>query len=335
MNRLHSAAALLFLLTPLAVTAAPDARADSVESWLNRMEHAVASISYRGTMVSVRDGHVETLKVFHRVDDYGVRERIVALSGPQREILRDRDQVQCLVSGDDPLVVANPFPSRLVPRIPFDELSRSDGVYRVREVGHERVAGRNSRVIEILPRDGYRYGRRLWLDERTAMLLRSALLDDNGMILETLTFVDIELGAMILDRELEPDLHDPARVMRFRDVDEGRDASLAASQTPSWIPESLPRGFRLASVGRDADSAGNGYEHVVFSDGLASFSVYVEPFSGQPVVEQISSMGSVHVFTGQMDGWMVTVVGEVPAITVQMIGRHLRRSAQPALRHFP
>lgn len=314
--------------------ASPVAADESVRDWLNRMEHAVASISYRGTMVSVRDGQLDTLAVYHRVEEQGVRERIVALNGPPREIIRNHDSVQRLASGDVPMVVDNAFPARVLPRIAFDALEGSDALYRVRMAGGARVAGRDARIIEIMPRDGFRYGRKLWLDERTAMLLRTSLLNAEGRVLQDLSFVELELGAMILDEELQPELTRPSRVTRYRDAEVGDGMSLATSQTPAWMPETLPEGFRLVSVGRPLGRVEEGFEHLLFSDGLSSFSVYIEPVRGRQVEEQLDAVGSMNVYTGRLDDRLVTVVGEVPARTVQLIGQHLRRAQTPALRHF-
>ena len=326
------ALALATLLT--AALPFPIMAGDSVREWLTRMEHATASLSYRGTMVSVRDGQLDTLAVYHRVDERGVRERIVALNGPPREILRNHDAVQRLVSGDAPMVVDNPFPARLVPRIAFDVLDRPDALYRVGMAGGERVAGRAARVIEIIPRDGFRYGRKLWLDARTAMLLRTQLLDAEGRVLQDLAFVDLELGATIDEDELLPGLANPARVTRYRDADNAGGPAQAASQTPSWMPDTLPDGFRLVSVGRPLSGDEAEFEHLLFSDGLSSFSVYIEPVPDREIVEQLEAVGSMNVYSGRLGDRLVTVVGEVPPRTVQMIGQHVRRAEQPALRHF-
>ena len=310
-------------------------RADpAVREWLTRMEHAVASISYRGTMVSVRDGRLDTLAVYHRVDDDGIRERIVALNGPQREIIRNQNTVQSLVSGDSPMVVDNPFPTRLLPRISYEVLDHPEGIYRARVAGKARVAGRTARLIEILPRDGYRYGRKLWLDEGTAMLLRSVLLNADGEVLQDLAFVELELGARIADRELEPELPDPTRVTRYREAEEAGEPALAASQTPYWMPETLPAGYRLVSVGRTLGEDPDSSEHLLFSDGLSTFSVYIEPMHGRRVGEQLDVVGSMNIYTGRIDDRIVTVLGEVPTRTVRMIGQHVRRADRPALRHF-
>jgi sigma-E factor negative regulatory protein RseB len=311
------------LAIALCVSAAASAAADSVEDWLLRMDHAVESLSYRGTLVSTGADRIDTLRVLHRVDEHGVRERIYALDGPKREVLRDRDRVQCLIAGQASLIVDNPFPTRLFPRIPLAEILGPDSAYAADLAGTGRVAARSARIIEIRPRDRYRYGRRLWLDEDTGMLLRSVVFDANGEVIEKLSFVEIELGATIRDEELDSDLDDPSRLARYQIGDPGADGP-ASSAPPAWLPSELPRGFRLASVGHGS-AAGQGYEHLLFSDGMSSFSIYVEPADNAAIAEHVEARGAMHIYTGSLDGRMVTVVGEVPAPTVRMVGRHLRR----------
>jgi len=306
--------------------------ADSAEEWLIRMDHAVASISYRGTLVSTGSNRIDTMRVLHRVDKDGVRERIYALDGPPREVVRNGDQVRCLISGQRSVIVDNPFPTRLLPRIPLDEILGPDSVYRVQMEGTGRVAARKARIMLILPLDEFRYGRRLWLDSDTGMLLRSVVFGPDGTIVEKLSFVEIELGALITDSELEGELENPSHVTRYQIGNQQRHGEFSSSKTPLWLPESLPKGFRLTSVGH---GGGNGqrYEHLLFSDGLASFSIYVEFDHTATIAEQVESRGAMHVYTGSIDGNMVTVVGEVPAPTVRLIGRHLRRLQRPPRLH--
>ncbi len=302
---------------------------DPVENWLVRMDHAVASISYRGTLVSTGGDRIDTMRIVHRVDDRGVRERIHALDGPKREILRDRDQVRWLVSGQASVVVENPFPTRLFPRIPLEEIRGPESVYQIRAAGRGRVASRAARIIEIVPEDAFRYGRRLWLDEQTAMLLRNVVFDAQGDIVEMISFVEIELGTSITDQELESELDNPADVARYQ-LGERHASAPAGGGVPVWMPESLPRGFRLSSVGH-GHAEGKRYEHLLFSDGLSSFSIYIEPAGKDSIAEHVEARGSVHIYTGSIDQRRVTVVGEVPASTVRLVGRHLRRLQSPIL----
>lgn len=300
------------------------ALADDVQQWLTRMDDAMSSISYRGTLVRTGNGHMDTLRVVRRVDEGGVRERIQALNGPPREVLRDHDRIRCLISGQSSVVVDNPFPARLFDEIEHSEIFGDGSVYQGRLLGTDRVAARTARVIDIRPADRYRYGRRLWLDSETGMLLRSMVFGPEGRVVESLSFVEIELDASIRDRELESDLENPDRVTHYEVTDHDRAVDGTGPQ-PRWLPEDLPVGFRLTSVGRDG-SEPESYEHLLFSDGMAHFSIYVEALGGKSIVEEIEARGATHIYTGTLNDNRVTVVGEVPAATVRLIGRHLRRT---------
>jgi sigma-E factor negative regulatory protein RseB len=302
---------------------------DEVGEWLDRMARAVDTLNYRGTLVHVRNGRVDTLRIIHRSDDEGIRERIYSLDGQPREILRNGSEVRTLLEGNPALVVQGGIGSRLFPHLPANQLSSPVLGYRMSFVGTDRVAGMMTQVVEILPRDQFRYGHRFWLEEKTGMLLRSALLDNAGQHLQKLTFVDIELGVPISDSELDPGItvrDAPETTLSERSVSPSSSAELRRA---SWIPARLPDGFRLASVGKGDGPQGRAFEHLLFSDGLTSFSVYVEEAEavedGSDVSERIDALGPVHVYRGMVEQHRVTVVGEVPPATVALIARQLER----------
>jgi len=313
-------------------TGAVQALDAEVEQWLVRMDHAMASISYRGTLVSTGPHRIDTLRVLHRVDGQGgVRERIHALDGPRREVLRDGDRVRCLITGQTSLIVDNPIPTRLLARVPLADILESSPVYHAEIGGADRVAARDARIIEIRPLDRYRYGRTLWLDADTGMLLRSVVFDPEGGVVEQLSFVEIEIGAMIEDAELESELDNASDFARYNIPGQDGEVALGGSR-PEWIPDKLPRGFRLVSVGSGGPA--NPFEHLLFSDGLSNFSIYIEPGDQALLAEHVEVRGATHIYTGRVKDRVVTVVGEVPASTVQLVGHHFLVLQHPALRHL-
>ncbi|MDT8437751.1 MAG: MucB/RseB C-terminal domain-containing protein [Wenzhouxiangellaceae bacterium] len=296
----------------------------SVDEWLLRMEHAEQTLDYRGTLVRAAGSSIEAMRIVHRVGPNGIEERIFALDGAPREVLRVGDRVHSLVPGKRAVVVDPPIATGLVRRAAIGRLTQEQAVYRAELGGTERVAGRMARIIELYPQDRYRYARRLWLDAQTGMLLRSLVFEPDGEAVEKLSFVDIELGARIEDVELASVLDGQhLRTSEFVDPLAGA----AAYRRPSWLPEALPRGFRLVSVGAVAGDA----EHLLFSDGLASVSIYIESGRNQPAGEQLEARGATHIYTGNQGGRMVTVVGEVPAATVSLIGQNLRPAPASAV----
>ncbi len=301
---------------------------DEVEKWLDRMVHAIEALNYRGTVVHMRDGNVDTLQIIHRADEDGIRERIVSIDGPPREVLRDGNQVRILTSGDQGMVVEGGLGSQLLPNLPPNRPSNPILAYRMSFDGTERVAGLYARRLEIRPRDQFRYGHRFWLEEETGMLLRSALLDHEGNYLQHLSFVTIELDVPIGSGELEPELSDRDAVeVKMSPASLEDDQSEADLPQPSWMPRMLPDGFRLASVSRGQNAEGQEFEHLLYSDGLASFSIYIKPARAEDDAgsERIEAMGAVHVFTGTVEDHRVTVVGEVPSATVAFVAQQLHR----------
>jgi len=296
-----------------------------VEQWLNRMDGAIDSVSYRGTVVSASSGKVHTLRVLHRVDAQGIRERIYALDGPPREVVRGPDGVRCLIAGQKSVVVQTPLAARLLERIPLEQIFGEDAVYRAALTGHDRVAGRATRTIDIVPNDDYRYARKLWLDEQTGLLLRSALIRRDEQVVEQVAFVEIELDADIDDAELESALGAEPFSAHAEPASTPADASAVGD--PVWLPADLPPGFRLVSVGRGR-AGPQSYEQLLFSDGLSSFSVYLEPAAEGAVEALLQARGGTHIFSDMVEGSLVTVIGEVPAPTVRMVGSRLRRSVR-------
>lgn len=302
------------------VHAACAEQTDTVREWLDRMVTAVETMNYRGTVVYLRDDKIETLRVVHRAEGGQMRERIYSLNGAQREVLRDGGEIRCLFADDKGLVLHGELSSGLIPSLSGDRVADARDGYQFRLGGDDRVAGLDTQVIEILPRDEFRYGHRLWLERHSGMLLRSALFDAEGRVKQQLMFTEIELGADIADDELAPE-----RVANGREYTTAMPSSkdVSTGESASWMPSSLPPGFHLQAVKKGDD--GKHFEHLVFSDGFASFSVYLEP-AGEAgtATGGLDTVGAVNVYTRPGDDVLITVVGEVPASTVEQIGRQFR-----------
>jgi sigma-E factor negative regulatory protein RseB len=95
--------------------------------------------------------------------------------------------------------------------------------------------------------------------------------------------------------------------------------------TPRWQPEKLPPGFELASHNHKSGADGV-YEHMVYSDGLAAVSVYVEQqASGTVFRSGVSQLGTNNAYMRKQGDLQITVIGEVPAITVRSIADEMAR----------
>lgn len=307
----------------------PAARAgtgpDSPEAWLARMNSALHHLNYRGTFVYLRNNHMETLQVTHRGDDKGGVERIISLTGPKREIVRDHKEVKCILPADRSVLVERRYSraARLVSAIPGSlDTTKISAYYRFEDLGMDRIAGIPSKVIGIEPRDGYRYGYKLWLDKRTAMLMRSDLLDQKNQLIERVVFTSMTYPSHIPDSDLVPT---EIRAGFTWNLQGETEQPLQEEKGVKWLAGKLPPGFNLSlnDVQRVA-GVGHPVRHLVYSDGLASVSVFAELAApGRKMLLGPSRLGAVNAYGRTLNGRHLTVVGEVPAATVELIAKSM------------
>ena len=301
--------------------AALTAAAQDAQSWLARMSHAVEELSYQGSFVHMLGGEAETLQITHLNDDGRVSERILALDGVPREIIRDGDEVQCILPDRRAVLLEERRDvSPLVSALPnySDELRRH---YEFTLHETARVIERQTQIVSIKPKDGFRYGYMLWLDQETAMPLKSQLMDEQGNILEQILFAQLEISDSIPRSALEPTINTDGFTM-FRPPA----AAVRTEENLLLRASRLPGGFKL-SAATHGPIAGSEYpvEHLVYSDGLATVSVFIEDPKSQPeVAAGHSRVGSANAYSLNLDGRQVTAVGEVPRRTVETIAISLR-----------
>lgn len=300
--------------------AAPDA---DTQAWLNRMSQALRATDYAGTFVYLHDGQLDTMHLVHRAGPDGERERLVTLSGTPREVVRTDDQVQCVLPSDKTVLVEKraptsaPFPARLP-----EEVGTLKAHYEFLDLGAGRIAGRQCKIVGIKPRDELRYGYRLWLDQATGLPLKSQLLNEQGEVVEQIMFTSLDFPDRIPDAALALQTDTSGFMWRKRQALAPRREPSA--QIPAWQIKTLPAGFSLHSERVRRLEEGTG-RHLVFSDGLAAVSVFIEPHStDKAALAGLSRIGAVSAFGRSQDGYQITVVGEVPPATARLIGDQLQ-----------
>lgn len=311
------------LLLGVALLAGSPALAGPAEDWLARINQAARALNYDGVFVYVHGGQVEAMRVVHVVGPDGVRERLVSLNGEAREVIRDDQQVWCYLPKKKMGVheyrhdEAQGFPALLSGKA--DRLGRH---YRLALMAEDRIAGRRAQGLRIQPRDRYRYGYRLWADVDTGLLLKVDLVDAGGEAVEQYMFTHLVLGDAVDPAALAPAT--PREALEWKgSADEHPPPTRSGGR---WRAGRTPPGFELVSqVTRYLPMQEVPVEHLVYSDGIASVSVFVQKAgAGPPALEGVTRMGAVHAFGTRRDGYQITVVGEVPADTVALIGRSLQ-----------
>lgn len=292
------------------------AHADDAQDLLKRLAQAEQQQSFQGTFVYERNGSFSTHRIFHRVMDGKVRERLVQLDGSAQEVSRLDGVTQCVSASLVPGVSSVPDSS---PR--SLDAARLSAWYDIKTEGKSRVAGRVADVVVLTPRDQHRYGIELHLDAQTGLPLKSLLLSEKGQLLERLQFTELDTTTPT-DQALQPSAN-------CKSVDVARAPAEPAKQPVNWRSSWVPPGFELSSsAARNDPDAKSQVTSLMYNDGLSRFSVFIEPVSGAAVADIRTQLGptvavSRRLTTPSGDA-MVTVVGEIPMGTAERLALSMR-----------
>lgn len=319
--------------------------ASDLYDMLQRMSHADQNQNYQGTFILRKSDELSSLRVTHGNDEKGVWETMEALNGEPRKVIRRNNKVISIYPDDQLITIRhNKDNQSLHPQLP-ENLKQLDFFYNIEQLDDDRVANHRTLVIDLIPRDKLRYGYRYWVDKNTGMLLRCDLVDENQAVVEQMMFTSLEY--------LSESPKQPVKISQFeqykqKSLDEaviqitGQTAAKAVSElqiaTVSWQVNILPKGFMLTQSklrhssppglvdSQDSKQAQPDLLHMVYSDGLASVSVFIEKKQDETsYLQGGASMGIVNAFGSAVDGYSVTVVGEVPMRTVQSMAKSTSR----------
>lgn len=298
------------------------AYADEAQDWLIRLSQAEQQQSFQGTFVYERNGSFSTHNIWHRVQDGKVRERLLQLDGSAQEVVRIDGHTQC-VSGN--LVAGlGDTPDSSARALDPQKLKNW---YDLAVIGKSRVAGRPAVIVSLTPRDQHRYGFELHLDRETGLPLKSLLLNDKGQLLERFQFTRLDTDAPA-ERDLQASSECKAVAL-----DSDKASAVKAAQV--WHSDWLPPGFELSSSGAHKDpNTKVQVSSLMYDDGLARFSVFLEPLNGAVVTDTRTQLGPTVAVSRRLttpDGeMMVTVVGEIPIGTAERIALSMRTDATAA-----
>jgi sigma-E factor negative regulatory protein RseB len=295
---------------PAADPASAGRSAEEPLAWLDRIASASQRLNYVGTFSYQAGRRLETSRIAHRYADGEETERLEVLDGSPREVVRRGDEVRCLLPAQRTVIISrvgarSGFPGRLL-----QSYAGLAGNYNVRLGETGRIAAHEARKVMLEPRDGLRFGHVLWVEAQSGLLLKSQVFDASGGVVEQFAFSDVRIGGEIGDELLA------ARAKPQEDwsvVDMGNGVASRA-EDDKRIDEPLP-GFALVSKVRHHNG---GTVQMVFSDGLAAISVFVEQAeAGAEARGGFPGGGAVHAFERIVDGQRITVLGEVPPHAAQ------------------
>ena len=281
--------------------------ADSADQWLQRFTESMHNYEYSGVLVYSREGQLDAVELSHDVNEQGEQARLSYLDGLPREFLHQGDRITRKISGE---VVANDRIQGLNPygRF-FGDIEQVKRYYQLQLKGESRVVGRPATVVEVIPRDNQRLGYRLWLDQESALLLKSVTLDPLARELETFQFTSFDFKAKA-----------KAKAADQLPPESLADAGLSGEEILPWLPEGFELFMKKQAVQVSENHLANMYS---WSDGVSTFSVFIEPLRADSLKEGEHQYGAtvvvVRSLTAQEQGRVITVVGEIPLHTAQKI----------------
>lgn len=311
-------AAAAFAVAALCSTAAQATQLDAI-AWLAKITLAAQQLNYSGTYIHQVGSRMETFRIAHSRDEWGEHERLEMLDGLPREVVRNNNEVLCFEGDEKNVVVEKRRPRLTFPALVAGNVGALTETYTVRVGDTGRVTGLLCQHILLEPKDGYRYRHKLCADTATGMLLKISTLNEANEVLTQTAFTQLAIGGKIDKEQLRPKLTGKKVVIATERPATGENQNA----DPNWNVPALPPGFvRTMAFKRNLPGKDQPVNQLVFSDGLASVSVFIEPLTGSAKAFQgLSSQGVINVFAKTLENHQVTVLGEVPSATVSLIGK--------------
>ena len=311
-------------------TPATAAESKLLSDWLMRLREASKKRAYVGTFVVSSGGTMTSAKIWHVCEGDQQIERVEILSGAPRSIFRHNDQVVTFIP-DHMLVRSEKRESLgLFPDLLDSTDTHLADFYKLKLEGADRVAGVDANIVALVPKDRLRFGYRVWTERRSGLVVKLQTLDTNGRLLEQAAFSELDLDAPVKMDKL----------LRMMGKVEGYQLEKpllvkTSANTEGWIMKVPVAGFKPMSCYRRPLAASSSVRasgpvaesfQWVFSDGLSSVSIFVEPLDRQrQYKESALSLGATHTMTRKVDPFWVTVMGEVPMSTLLLFANGLER----------
>ena len=293
---------------------------------VDEMANATHELNYDGIFVYRYDKQIDTMRIIHKKNKDGdVYERLVSLTGNNREIIRENDRVKYMFPENKVAIIEKSKIGQLISSYIPDPIQSISKFYVFNLAGEGRIAGLNAWIINIKPIDRFRYGYQLWIDKKSKLLLKSKLKNFQGVTLEQVMFAQLNVLKNIDDALLKSSFNE----QNFTWINNTSDKTITYDiSRKKWIPSWIPKGFFMSKYTIDPmPNSVIPVEHFIYSDGLATISIYVEKLNNQqPIIVETANFGGVNTYSTLTDGYQITAVGEVPKTTVQLIANSVKSS---------
>lgn len=291
----------------------------TVSEWLLRIHEASRLRSYAGTfVVSSNAGAMSSARIWHACDGELQVERVESLTGARRSTFRRNDEVVTFLPELRVARAEKRESLGIFPEVLRGSENTIAEFYTARRVAQDRVAGFDADVVQLLPKDSLRFGYRIWSEQKTGLVVKTQTLDADGGVLEQAAFSELQLDAPVRADKLAQMMVVPPgwRVER-------PEAVKTTAEAEGWALRAPVAGFKPMSCYKRPVE---GVMQWIFSDGLASVSLFVESHDRQRHrKEGVFASGATHTLTRRIQDWWLTAVGEVPPQTLKAFAQNLER----------
>ena len=311
------------LLLPVLVSllASAPAFADPAMQWVQKMSDAMRNLNYRGNFVYMHENQLESMQIEHYRDEQGEKERLLSLNGEAREVIRDNLNLTCIWPSSREIVVDLSRNNSYSPIFIPEDIVRLEKFYSMNLLGMDRIAGEETMVVHIEPKDQYRYGIMFWINRENGLMMKSSLIGEDKREIEQVMFTRLELfgqGEKLVFDSL-PRIDEGYTLVKYH-----RGGANESQGDSGWQVDNVPGGFWRESVlRRELPESGQRVQQMVFTDGLASLSVFIERQNDE-TMHGGTSMGAVNAYIRIFDDYSITAIGEVPAVTVRRVAESVR-----------
>lgn len=311
--------ALFWFMPGIAWAQAPD---DALQ-WLQRVATSAEKLNYGGVFVYRSGNSAETSRITHFTDGAREREVLEVLDGSPREVVRDNDETKCYLPESRLVVIEHHSSRRSFPSLLPVGLGALTDYYSVRKGPATRMAGYEAQLLQIDAKDELRYSRQFWVEARTGLLLKAVLLGEKGEPKESFAFTELKIGGPVDKAALAGHGKMTAADWRVRNVN----VVDADSNALPWGLRVMIPGFHLVSGMRRQSGAGAPeVTQMVLSDGLSAISIFVEPVASgksRGGDNGMASAGAMNVYRRTLGDSQVTVIGDVPPVTLKRVADNL------------
>jgi sigma-E factor negative regulatory protein RseB len=298
----------------------------TVNEWLSRMHEASRQRAYTGTLVVSAGASMSASKIWHVCDGSQQMERVDTLTGTPRTTIRRNSEVITFEPETKTAFVEKRESLGMFPELLRAPSNLIPQFYAARETGIQRVAGHLADMVEILPRDELRFGYRIWSERQTGLVVKLQTLGEQGAVLEQMSFSELQLNAPVSMDKLQKLMKDTRGYEVHKPL-----LKKTTAEAEGWrLKEAVPGFTAMSCHTRDVGTSqapGTAPMQWVFSDGLASVSLFVEPFDAQRHgQEKTAAVGATHSFSKRVGDHWLTVLGEVPPPTLRRFALALERT---------